>query len=220
MSITVAGVPDSIKMTKDDAVYSYTLENDELAKIGESITISKITYDGKDYGIASGTTVEIDKAVSLIASGSAITLPIDKEQYKSYTFKVDTSDGLKLTVTAVKAEFTLYMVGAPNYTTTNVFTEMTKLDVGFLGYTFKYNTAMSDNWGSPSTGVAFKLALGNNVWDGAYGGFTLTVDGDYIEAEAGSSDNGSVDNLADGITYIVRAKYEADKVFVKIEKKN
>ncbi|MBD5400091.1 MAG: hypothetical protein HDR57_05615, partial [Treponema sp.] len=64
------------------------------------------------------------------------------------------------------------------------------------------------------------LALGNNVWDGAYGGFALTVDGDYIEAEAGSSDNGSVDNLADGITYIVRAKYEADKVFVKIEKKN
>ncbi|MDE6245566.1 MAG: hypothetical protein K2M50_07915 [Treponemataceae bacterium] len=205
MSITVAGVPDSIKMTKDDAVYSYTLENDELAKIGESITISKITYDGKDYGIASGTTVEIDKAVSLIASGSAITLPIDKEQYKSYTFKVDTSDGLKLTVTgelsSIKAA---YIVGD---FTDGKFIEMTSLGGNFLAYTFEYKT-VAGSWTDNAASIGFKVVAKNN-WDSKVyiEKCEPDVNGEAKTTNSGNSSdkntNAFVKNLIEGSKYTI-----------------
>ena len=114
-----------------------------------------------------------------------------------------------------------YLVGAPNYTTDNVFDLMKDNGDSTCSYEFTYKTAMSSNWGSPSDGICFKVTDGNGSWTALYANSALTVGGGYVPSEMGdgAGGNASVSGLTDGTTYVITVNYGVKPFQAKIDAK-
>ena len=114
-----------------------------------------------------------------------------------------------------------YLVGAPNYTTDNVFDLMKDNGDSTCSYEFTYKTAMSSNWGSPSDGICFKVTDGDGSWTALYANSALTVGGGYVPSEKGdgAGENASVSGLTDGTTYVITVNYGVKPFQAKIDAK-
>ncbi|MCK9171229.1 MAG: hypothetical protein M0P01_12520 [Treponema sp.] len=113
------------------------------------------------------------------------------------------------------------IVGAMTYTTTNVFEDMTVVDSTTSTYTFKYTTAMSANWGSPSDGVNFKVGYAADewatCWSQAAAGTTALVSGTgSVVCKAQNAENISFSGLTNGKTYKITATTGIASVTVTI----
>ena len=94
--------------------------------------------------------------------------------------------------------------------------ELTDED-GIYTYEFKYETSMSDNWGSDKdkNGICFKIVKGAGWSNTVFGSAELKSD--YVESKGG--DNASANNLVDGKTYIITLKEADGKFSAKIAEK-
>lgn len=111
-------------------------------------------------------------------------------------------DDYKVTVTKLCP---YWMVGAINYNGDNVFTRMEATDTdGEYTYTFKYNSDMSKNWGSPADGVAFKITDGNGSWNEKIYGVKIKLGEDFVSS--GTDGNAELSGLEKDKEYVITVK--------------
>ena len=112
-------------------------------------------------------------------------------------------DDYKVTVTKLCP---YWMVGAINYNGANVFTRMeaTATD-GEYTYTFKYNSDMSKNWGSPADGVAFKITDGNGSWNAKIKDVKIKLGEDFVSSGTGDG-NAELSGLEKDKEYVITVK--------------
>lgn len=111
-------------------------------------------------------------------------------------------DDYKVTVTKLCP---YWMVGAINYNGDNVFTRMEATDTdGEYTYTFKYNSDMSKNWGSPADGVAFKITDGNGSWNAKICGVKIKLGEDFVSS--GTDGNAELSGLEKDKDYVITVK--------------
>lgn len=111
-------------------------------------------------------------------------------------------DDYKVTVTKLCP---YWMVGAINYNGYNVFTRMEATDTdGEYTYTFKYNSDMSKNWGSPADGVAFKITDGNGSWNAKICGVKIKLGEDFVSS--GTDGNAELSGLEKDKDYVITVK--------------
>lgn len=111
-------------------------------------------------------------------------------------------DDYKVTVTKLCP---YWMVGAINYNGDNVFTRMEATDTdGEYTYTFKYNSDMSKNWGSPADGVAFKITDGNGSWNAKICGVKIKLGEDFVSS--GTDGNAELSGLEKDKEYVITVK--------------
>lgn len=111
-------------------------------------------------------------------------------------------DDYKVTVTKLCP---YWMVGAINYNGDNVFTRMEATDIdGEYTYTFKYNSDMSKNWGSPADGVAFKITDGNGSWKAKIYGVKIKLGEDFVSS--GTDGNAELSGLEKDKEYVITVK--------------
>lgn len=111
-------------------------------------------------------------------------------------------DDYKVTVTKLCP---YWMVGAINYNGNNVFTRMEATDTdGEYTYTFKYNSDMSKNWGSPADGVAFKITDGNGSWNAKICGVKIKLGEDFVSS--GTDGNAELSGLEKDKDYVITVK--------------
>lgn len=111
-------------------------------------------------------------------------------------------DDYKVTVTKLCP---YWMVGAINYNGDNVFTRMKATDTdGEYTYTFKYNSDMSKNWGSPADGVAFKITDGNGSWNEKIYGVKIKLGEDFVSS--GTDGNAELSGLEKDKEYVITVK--------------
>jgi|GEM_PF-2887782 len=186
--------------------------------------LTKMEYDGTSYTTtykASSTTGSIcvwskDKyyTVSNVVLKTATTLTavsdvktIDFTGLSANTeYNVSIAkdgDVYKVTVTKLCP---YWMVGAINYTTENVFTRMEATDTdGEYTYTFKYNSDMSNNWGSPADGVAFKITDGNGSWNAKIFDVKIKLGEDFVSSGTGNG-NAELSGLEKDKEYVITVK--------------
>lgn len=112
-------------------------------------------------------------------------------------------DDYKVTVTKLCP---YWMVGAINYNGDNVFTRMEATDTdGEYTYTFKYNSDMSKNWGSPADGVAFKITDGNGSWNAKICDVKIKLGEDFVSSGTGDG-NAELSGLEKDKDYVITVK--------------
>lgn len=112
-------------------------------------------------------------------------------------------DDYKVTVTKLCP---YWMVGAINYNGNNVFTRMEATDTdGEYTYTFKYNSDMSKNWGSPADGVAFKITDGNGSWNAKICDVKIKLGKDFVSSGTGDG-NAELSGLEKDREYVITVK--------------
>ena len=112
-------------------------------------------------------------------------------------------DDYKVTVTKLCP---YWMVGAINYNGDNVFTRMEATDTdGEYTYTFKYNSDMSKNWGSPADGVAFKITDGNGSWNAKICDVKIKLGEDFVSSGTGNG-NAELSGLEKDKEYVITVK--------------
>lgn len=121
-------------------------------------------------------------------------------------------DDYKVTVTKLCP---YWMVGAINYNGNNVFTRMEATDTdGEYTYTFKYNSDMSKNWGSPADGVAFKITDGNGSWNAKICGVKIKLGEDFVSS--GTDGNAELLGLEKDKDYVITVKDTDGTLTVKV----
>lgn len=185
-----------IKMEYDGTSYTTTYK-------ATAVTGSICVWSKDKYFTASN--VALKTATKLTAASDVGTIDFtglsDKTDYNVSIAK--DGDDYKVTVTKLCP---YWMVGAINYTTTNVFTRMeaTATD-GEYTYTFKYNSDMSKNWGSPKDGVAFKITDGNGSWNAKIGDVKIKLGEDFVSSGTGSG-NAELSGLEKDKEYVITVK--------------
>ena len=195
-----------VEMPYDGTSYNYQFSADaDTANL--VIWSDKVYYTGEaTVGTAKALTAGVKVGyltVSGVASG------------KDYiaTLTVDDDDNVSVTVTQMCPYF---IVGAINFTTTNVFDRMSATDEdGVYTFEFTYKTSMSANWDSPSDGVAFKITDGNGSWNAVFQAAALTSE--FVES--GNNGNATASGLVDGKTYVITLKEADGKFSAKIAAK-
>lgn len=117
----------------------------------------------------------------------------------------------------------LYIEGAMATTRTAI----TMIDDTTQEYEFKYESSMSNEWGSPAAGVAFKFIKSAAAWTDDFGGkqdepVYLNINDDFVTLEARSGSNSNpgnvvIDNLTPGETYRLILDYDAANKIVKVK---
>ena len=114
------------------------------------------------------------------------------------------------------------IVGAINYDGKNVFSDMVKVNEITSSYTFIYKSSMSNEWGSPKDGVAFKVGYKEDGWLDCWsqeksGTSTLSDGTAEVTCTAKNSENIAFGGLTDGKTYKITVTAGIGSVSVKIE---
>ena len=186
--------------------------------------LKKMEYDGTSYATTykataatgsicvwskdkyyTASNVALKTATTLTAASDAGTIDFaglssDTEYNVSIT---KDGDDYKVTVTKLCP---YWMVGAINYNGNNVFTRMEATDTdGEYTYTFKYNSDMSKNWGSPADGVAFKITDGNNSWNAKICDVKIKLGEDFVSSGAGDG-NAELSGLEKDKEYVITVK--------------
>ncbi len=187
-----------IKMEYDGTSYTTTYK-------ATAVTGSICVWSKDKYFTASN--VALKTATKLTAASDAGTIDFTglsaKTDYNVSIAKDKDGDDYKVTVTKLCP---YWMVGAINYNGNNVFTRMeaTATD-GEYTYTFKYNSDMSKNWGSPADGVAFKITDGNGSWNAKIGDVKIKLGEDFVSSGTGSG-NAELSGLEKDKEYVITVK--------------
>lgn len=115
-----------------------------------------------------------------------------------------------------------YICGACNFDKTNKFDVMAIKDKDTRTYEFEYKSEMSENWGSPENGVAFKIIPGVDVWDPVYFADAKLEPGKgWVNCGSNSNNNATAESLEDGVTYIISLNIaDPSAIKAKIDVKN
>lgn len=196
--------------------------------------LKKMEYDGTSYTTtykATGVTgsicvwskdkyytasnVALKTATTLTAASDAGNIDFtglsDKTEYNVSIAK--DGDDYKVTVTKLCP---YWMVGAINYNKGNVFTRMEATDTdGVYTYTFKYNSDMSKEWGSPANGVAFKITDGNGSWKAKICDVKIKLGEDFVSSGENTFNNAELSGLEKDKEYVITVKDTAGTLTVK-----
>lgn len=184
-----------IKMKYDGT--SYTTTYKAVAVTGSICVWSKDKY-------YTASNVALKTATTLTAASDAGNIDFTglsaNTEYNVSIAK--DGDDYKVTVTKLCP---YWMVGAINYNGDNVFTRMEATDTdGEYTYTFKYNSDMSKNWGSPADGVAFKITDGNGSWNAKICGVKIKLGEDFVSS--GTDGNAELSGLEKDKDYVITVK--------------
>lgn len=186
------------KMEYDGTSYTTTYK-------ATAVTGSICVWSKDKYYTASN--VALKTATKLTAASDAGTIDFTglsaKTDYNVSIAKDKDGDDYKVTVTKLCP---YWMVGAINYNGNNVFTRMeaTATD-GEYTYTFKYNSDMSKNWGSPADGVAFKITDGNGSWNAKICDVKIKLGEDFVSSGTGDG-NAELSGLEKDKEYVITVK--------------
>lgn len=176
---------------------SYTTTYKAVAVTGSICVLSKDKY-------YTASNVALKTATTLTAASDAGNIDFTglsaNTEYNVSIAK--DGDDYKVTVTKLCP---YWMVGAINYNGGNVFTRMEATDTdGEYTYTFKYNSDMSKNWGSPADGVAFKITDGNGSWNAKIYGVKIKLGEDFVSS--GTDGNAELSGLEKDKGYVITVK--------------
>lgn len=185
-----------IKMEYDGTSYTTTYK-------ATAVTGSICVWSKDKYYTASNVALKTETKLTAASDAGTIDFTGLSANTDYNVSIAKDGDDYKVTVTKLCP---YWMVGAINYNGDNVFTRMeaTATD-GEYTYTFKYNSDMSKNWGSPADGVAFKITDGNGSWNAKIKNVKIKLGEDFVSSGTGDG-NAELSGLEKDKEYVITVK--------------